>query len=130
MVWEPLEEKLLVGSLGVSPALAGELASEVMVLMIVMVVLLVLVAAWESLGNVIDHLAYIVSIGLTFSHLIRHMDTYDAMYLSLGGKGSLGAEVMIAMLYIALPIGVAIMPVVGLPFNVMARQIRERRWSL
>lgn len=80
----------------------------------VLSVLVGLVVIWESWLSVkstrlLEHIAYVFGTGLMFSHLVRHIDGYDDLFDSLGGRGSLEAEVLIMVLFVLMPAGVCLM---------------------
>ena len=107
----------MLGVLVSTTAEAEALASRAVVYMVLLVALTVVWEAWCTmrLFGLLDHLAYIVGVGLMFGHLARHIDAYDSLFTGVGGRGALEAETLVMVVYIIMPVGVVMVALLGLP---------------
>ena len=92
-----------------------------------------LTAAWHDVreGDLINHLAYLMGMGLLLSHLSRNISDYDQLYVVLGGHGSVMSEVIVLLVFLLLPVGAMLVPVLSLPFEAIAEErymARVRRY--
>ena len=103
---------------------AEALASRGLVYLVVLICLAVVWEAWCTMRQfgVLDHLAYICGVGLMFSHLVRHVDTYDSLFQGVGGRGTLEAEILVLVVFVVMPVGVVLMALLSLPD--VAKRIR------
>ena len=116
-------------ALKVSPSVAQTWAYRLIASMVIINVSLTLTGAWVSVreGDLLNQLAYVVGVGMALSHLIRRIDTYDALYVAVGGSGDITAEALILFLYLLLPIGIMLCPMLTLPFTLVREGLYYER---
>ena len=70
----------------------------------------VVVAAYASLqfNRVMDDIGWLVGLGFVLTHGVWHVGTYDDLYL----RGEVMSVIMVLVAYVALPVSVAVAPVV------------------
>ena len=99
-----------------STVASDSLGYQITALVLIVTALAVVVAAWGSMrGGFIDHIAYIVGVGLYFSNLARHLDRYNNLYVEIGA-GTVSAEAMVLVFYVLLPGAITLIPLLSLPF--------------
>ena len=128
MVAGPLQA-VLATRMEFSAESAAAWSYELLVYVVLTQVGLVMMAAWLSVreGNVLDHVAYVAGMGLLLSHLIRRIEVYDAFYVILGGKGDLAAEGLILFVYVLLPFGAMLVPLLSIPFALIVQERAQAR---
>ena len=70
----------------------------------------VVVAAYASLQSnwLMDDVGWLVGLGFVLIHGVWHVGTYDSLYL----RGEMMSVVMVLLAYVAMPLSVAVAPVV------------------
>lgn len=97
----------------VVPEVTGEFGGDARVINLALMLWMqgvVVVAAYASLQSdrVMDDVGWLVGLGFVLLHGAWHVGTYDGLYL----RGEVMSVVMVLVAYVAMPLSVAVAPVV------------------